>query len=235
MSQTNSASAAPIELSLNDYDLRVHRVGRVTMALAMCAAFLPVFVPAIVYGVPMDWGNIFRATLAVLAMFGINGLVEPFAFAPILGAGASYIAFTTGNVSQTKVPCVVAAQKIMGVDMGTPEGDVVATLAAGVCSLVTTLEVALGMVFVSIVYGFLTSPVIAPGFNNIVPAVLGAVSVLFIWKSPKVGFLPYVVYAVFLLAVGVAFDRSYGAWCMIALIALTVGWAWVIRDKRVTP
>ena len=66
------------------------------------------------------------------------------------------MAFTTGNVGQMKVPCVVNSQGIMGVEAGTKEGDVVATLAVGVSTLVSTIMVALAMVFVTIIYPVLS-------------------------------------------------------------------------------
>ncbi|MDR1642578.1 MAG: hypothetical protein LBT59_23055 [Clostridiales bacterium] len=215
-----------------EYDLKVHRIGRWTMLLATLASFLPIAISVLFFGAEIDLKAVGMAFTGVFMMFGINGFIEPFAFAPILGAGATYIAFTTGNVSQTKVPCVVSSQKIMGVEMGTPEGDVVATLATGVCSLVTTLEVAIGMIFVNVIYGFLQSPLVKPGFDNILPAVLGAVSVLFISKMPKVGFVPYALYGVFLFIMGKSFDeRSYGIYCMLVLIVITVGFAYFMRKR----
>ena len=217
----------------SEFDQRVHFVGRFTTFLALATMFLPVIVPSIVYGIELNWGHIGAATIGILSAFALNGMIEPFTFAPILGAGATYIAFTTGNVSQTKVPCVVSSQEIMGVEMGTPEGDIVATLAAGVCSLVTTVEVALGMVFVSAIYGFLTSPIVRPGFNNIIPAMMGALTVMRITANPKVGIVPYVVYAGFLLVVGVPFGQKYGIWCMLGLIAITVAWAYLLFKQDI--
>jgi hypothetical protein len=233
-SETAASGAAETSNdSFGMYDHQVHRVGRITTFLALITMFLPVFGVALYYKVPINWGQVAIATGMILTAFGLNGIVEPFTFAPILGAGATYIAFTTGNVSQTKVPCVVNSQDIMGVKMGTKEGDVVSTLAVGVCSLVTTLEVALGMIFVNIIYPFLTSPIMKPGFNNIMPALFGAMAAMRLIANPKVAPLPYSLYAIVLLAAGVSFNSKYGVWAMLVLIVITVSWAYFLFKKGI--
>ncbi|MFR5600951.1 MAG: hypothetical protein ACLTKI_00650 [Lachnospiraceae bacterium] len=215
----------------DSYDLKVHRWGRISMFLAMTTMFLPLIGVSMRYDVAMDWKAAGVATLAILAAYGVNGLIEPFTFAPILGAGATYIAFTTGNVAGTKVPCVVSAQDIMGVEMGTKEGDVVATLAVGACSLVTTLEVALGMVFVNLIYPVLTSETLKPGFDNIMPALMGAMTVQRVLKSPKVAAVPYTLAILIFLIMGRAWGMANGVWIMLALIVLTVVWARFLYNR----
>ena len=192
MSSENSVTTKNND-AFSAYDRKVHRWGRISMFCALVAMYLPVIGVCLVHNVSIEWTAVGAGVLAVFAAFGMNQIIEPFTFAPMLGAGGTYIGFTTGNVSQTKIPCVVSCQEIMGVEMGTQEGDIVATLAVGTCSLVTTLEVALGVAFVSIIYPILTSPMLAPGFNNVLPAVMGAMLVQRIMANWKVGVLPFVL------------------------------------------
>ena len=201
------------------YDNKVHYYGRVTMALALATMFLPVLGVALRYQVAIDWAEVAVATGGILAAFGLNGLVEPFTFAPVLGAGATYMAFTTGNVGQMKVPCVVNSQGIMGVEAGTKEGDVVATLAVGVSTLVSTIMVALAMVFVTIIYPVLSHPVI------------GALGVMIFMKDPKVASVPYLVGAVIAAVMGVGWFNAQALWMMLLLIVIAVVWAYQLFKK----
>ena len=213
------------------YDNKVHYYGRVTMALALATMFLPVLGVALRYQVAIDWAEVAGATGGILAAFGLNGLVEPFTFAPVLGAGATYMAFTTGNVGQMKVPCVVNSQGIMGVEAGTKEGDVVATLAVGVSTLVSTIMVALAMVFVTIIYPVLSHPVIAPGINNVMAALFGALGVMIFMKDPKVASVPYLVGAVIAAVMGVGWFNAQALWMMLLLIVIAVVWTYQLFKK----
>ena len=177
----------------SEYDRRVHRYGRITMLFALIAMFFPVIGIAFRYNVKINWSDIAVSTAGILAVFGLNGIVEPFSFAPVLGAGATYMAFTTGNVGQMKVPCVVNSQEIMNVKPGTKEGDVISTLAVAVSTLVSTLMVALAMIFVSIIYPVLSSPVLAPGINNVMPDLFGALGIMIFMQNPKVAIMPFLV------------------------------------------
>lgn len=219
------------EETFSAYDRKVHTWGRVSMAMALIAMYFPVFGVILRYGVSVDWAAVGAGVLTVLAAFGMNQIIEPFTFAPMLGAGGTYIGFTTGNVSQTKIPCVVSCQEIMGVEMGTKEGDVVATLAVGTCSLVTTLEVALGVAFVHIIYPVLTSPTLAPGFNNVLPAVMGAMLVQRIMANWKVGVMPFVLGCLTAFLFGQAFFNKNGLYIMLVLIVITVAWAYYLYKK----
>lgn len=231
MSTEKLTAVAAENAGMSEYDRRMHRWGRISTSLALILMYLPVVGVCLIYDVGIDWAAVGAGVLAVWAAFGMNQLIEPFTFAPLLGAGATYIGFTTGNVSQTKVPCAAACQEIMGVEVGTEEGDVVATLAVGVCSLVTTLEIALGVVFVAIIYPILTSPTLAPGFNNVLPAVMGAMLVQRIMGNWKVGVVPFILGCIAALIFGQKWYSSNGLYIMLVLIAITVAWAYWLYKK----
>ena len=213
------------------YDHKIHRWGRLSTLFALVAMYLPIIGICLRYHVSPDWAAVGAGCIAILVAFGANQIIEPFTFAPMLGAGGTYMGFTTGNVSQTKIPCVVSCQEIMGVEMGTKEGDVVATLAVGTCSLVTTLEVALGVAFVHVIYPVLTSPTLAPGFNNVLPAVMGAMLFQRIMANWKVGVVPFILGCLAAILFGQAWYSKNGLYIMLVLIAITVGWAYCLYKK----
>ena len=119
----------------------------------------------------------------------------------------------------------------MGVEAGTKEGDVVATLAVGVSTLVSTIMVALAMVFVTIIYPVLSHPVIAPGINNVMAALFGALGVMIFMKDPKVASVPYLVGAVIAAVMGVGWFNAQALWMMLLLIVIAVVWAYQLFKK----
>lgn len=232
-SEKATKSAVPAAEGFTDYDRRVHRWGRISIFIALLAMYAPIVGVCVSYGISPDWAAVGTGVLTVLAAFGMNQIIEPFTFAPMLGAGGTYIGFTTGNVSQTKIPCVVSCQEIMGVEMGTKEGDIVATLAVGTCSLITTLEVAAGVALVAIIYPVLTSPALAPGFNNVLPAVMGAMLIQRIMANWKVGVVPFILGLASAFLFGVKWFSKYGLYIMLVLIAITVAWAYYLYKKKI--
>ena len=231
MSTQKNTAAAPETFS--EYDKKIHRWGRISMFMALIAMYFPVVGVCVRYGVAIEWAAVGTGVLTVVAAFGMNQIIEPFTFAPMLGAGGTYIGFTTGNVSQTKLPCVTSCQEIMGVEMGTKEGDVVATLAVGTCSLVTTLEVALGVALLQVIYPIITSPVLAPGFDNVLPAVMGAMLMTRILVDWRIGVVPVVLGFASAVIFGQAWFSTYGVWVMLVLIAITVVWSRFLYNKGI--
>lgn len=221
-------------LGFSAYEKSVHNWGQISTFLALVAMYLPIIGICMKFNVEINWAAVGTGVLTVVMAFGMNQIIEPFTFAPMMGAGATYIAFTTGNVSQTKIPCMVSCQEIMGVEMGTKEGNVVATLAVGTCSLVTTIEVALGVAFVAVIYPVLTSPVLAPGFNNVLPAVMGAMLMQRILINWKVGALCFALACGTAIAFGQGWYGKNGIWVMLVLIAVGVSFAYFLfkNDKK---
>ena len=75
--------------------------------------------------------------LQVALVYWTSGVVEFLVYAPMLGGGASYLAFITGNLINLKLPCAANAREICGTEVGTPENDIVSTLSVA-CLLYTS-------------------------------------------------------------------------------------------------
>ena len=74
------------------------------------------------------------------------------------------------------VRSAINARDIVGVKSGTPENEVVATLSIATSSLVTTLVLAVGVALMIPLQPILQSPVLQPAFENVVPALFGAMA-----------------------------------------------------------
>ena len=112
--------------------------------------------------------------------------------APMLGTGGSYLGFYTGNLTSLKVPCALNAMEAADVEPGTEAGEVISTIAIAVSALVTTAVIAVGVLLLSQIRGFLESPVLQPAFDNILPALFGPLAVVYVAKNWKVALTPLV-------------------------------------------
>ena len=186
------------ELSYRD---SVHRMGRVWIlsALAMMIA-VPTAI-CIYYAAWPPAGGIFKGFLSVAPIFWTVGAIEVFTYVPMLGTGGSYLGFVTGNLANLKVPCALNSMDRAGVEAGTEEGEVISTLAIATSSIVTTLIIALGVVLLSQIAPILESPALQPAFENILPALFGALGVVFVSKDWKIAIAPLVVMVTLFLLV----------------------------------
>ncbi len=90
--------------------------------------------------------------------------------------------------------------KVAKVEPGTPEGEAISTLAIGVSSIVTTIILFLGMLLLSSLAPILESPLLAPAFANILPALFGGLAVVFVSRNWKIAVGPMVLMLVLFIA-----------------------------------
>ena len=122
-------------------------------------------------------------------------------YVPMLGTGGSYLGFLTGNLTSLKVPCALNAMQASGVEAGTEEGELISTIAIGVSSLVTTAVIAIGVLLLSSIRGFIESPALQPAFDNILPALFGPLAVVYVSKNWKVAMAPLIFMIVLFICV----------------------------------
>ncbi len=153
-----------------------HRLGRVLTAATLLLLVGAPFVIGLYLGALPNLGAVLKAFLGVGLVYLISGIVEYLIYVPMLGAGGSYLAFITGNLINMKIPCAINARDIVGVKSGTPENEIIATLSIATSSLVTIVVLALGVVLMIPLQPVLQSPVLQPAFENVVPALFGAMA-----------------------------------------------------------
>lgn len=186
------------EMSYRD---SVHRIGRIWILSAL-ALLLAVPVAICVYF--SAWppiGGVLKGLLSVAPIFWTVGVIEVFTYVPMLGTGGSYLGFVTGNLANLKVPCALNSMNRAGVQPGTEEGEVISTLAIATSSIVTTLIIAVGVLLLSQIAPVLESPALQPAFENILPALFGALGVVFVSKDWKIAVVPLVFMIVLFLLV----------------------------------
>ncbi len=187
--------------ALSPYEHSVHRMGRVFGALALSLMLAIPLAVSLYFNAWPPMNALLKALLGVLPMYWTVGIIEVFTFVPMLGTGGSYLGFVTGNLTNLKVPAALNAMQAARVRPGTVEGDVISTIAIASSSIITTLIIALGVFLLGYLQPLLESPVLKPAFDNILPALFGALGVVFISKNPKIAAAPLVFMVVLFMLV----------------------------------
>ena len=207
----------------------VHRDGRIWNLSVMVLLFLFPVVVALFFGVTPDWGALGLGLVATAPMYWAVGAIETVTFVPMLGAGGSYLSFVTGNISNLKLPCALNALEQNGVSANSEEGEVISTIAIATSSIVTTLIIIIGVVLIVPLQPILQSEVLLPAFNNVVPALFGALGLKYFAKSPQIAVIPLVL--VSLLCIFVPSMISQSSLLMIPCGALALGIGFVLFKK----
>lgn len=179
-----------------NYMIRTHRLGRIISVLTLFMLVGAPFVIGGVLGAMPDLAAVGRGFLAAGMVWTVSSVVEFLVYTPMLGAGGSYLAFITGNLINMKIPCAVNAKEITGAKSGTAENEVISTLSIATSSLVTVLVLAAGVALMIPLQPVLQSPALRPAFDNVVPALFGAMAYKYFRKDPRLAVVPLIIMTV---------------------------------------
>ncbi|MBR0153601.1 MAG: hypothetical protein IJM26_07435 [Lachnospiraceae bacterium] len=168
------------------YLSRTHTLGRAATVITLGMLLAAPFVMGAYLGGMPNFGAFLKGFLAIGLVYLISCIVEYFIYVPMLGAGGSYLAFITGNLINMKIPCAMNARDMVDAKSGTPENEIISTLSIATSSLVTILVLALGVLLMIPLQPFLQSPVLAPAFDNVVPALFGAMAMKYYRGQRKI-------------------------------------------------
>ncbi len=171
----------------------VHRDGRI-WGIIVCAIIMlfPVVV-AIIFGALPKWEPLAEALLATLPMYWAVGIVEVITYVPMLGAGGAYLSFVTGNISNLKLPCALDAMERANVKANSEEGEIISTISIAISSIVTTLIILAGVIFIVPLTPILENPALDAAFAQLLPALFGGLAVVFISKNAKLSVAPIIL------------------------------------------
>lgn len=175
------------------FEKRVHKLGRITIftciVLALC---IPVLV-AVIFNIIPPMKPLLSGILTVSSFMIPLSVAEILAFYPILGTSGLYISYTTGNISNLKLPCAAIAMEAAEVKPATKEGDIISTIAMAGSVIVSEIILILGVILLVPISKYLENPVIRPAFEQILPALFGALGAYFILKNYKLAIIPMVL------------------------------------------
>ena len=211
---------------------RIHTIGRLTVICALVSFMAVPFVLAMVNHIPMNIPQILQNAFPILLTFSISGICENLSFMPIIGSGALYMACVTGNVSNMKVPAAVNAMEVAGYTAGSDRADVVAIIAVAASTFVTTAIVFLGMLFLAPLFEpIYNNAFLQPAFQNMVPALMGALLFPFILKAPKQAIIPIALPIIAILVIGRKVFSSNQSYIMVGVIILSVIYSLALYKK----
>ena len=143
-------------------------------------------------------------------MYWAVGIVEVFTYVPMLGAGGSYLSFVTGNISNLKLPCALNALEQADVKANSEEGEIISTISIAVSSIVTTVIIILGVILIVPLTPILESEALAPAFDQLLPALFGALGVVFVSKNWKIAIAPMILMLILFIFVPALNESTVG-------------------------
>lgn len=183
------------------YNARTHLYGRIGLSIGILLMLGCPFAMGLVLHAMPNMSAFWKGFAQVAAVYVPSCVVEFLIYTPMLGSGGSYLAFITGNLINMKIPCMMNALGITEAEAGTPEAEIVSTLSIAASALTTTAVIALGVMLLIPLQPVLSSPVLAPAFDNVVPALFGALAYQYFRKGMKIVAVPLAVMTVLFVAV----------------------------------
>ena len=191
-----------------DFNNGLHRIGRTAMVLMIGALLAVPVVFGAINGLSPDWAGFIDGIIKVGIIYYPTSIVEFLIYTPMLGVGGSYLSFLTGNVTNMKIPCVMNAKDIAGTQPGTPEHEIISTISVATSAITTTLVIVVGVIALVPLQPILQQESLLPAFNNVVPALFGALGLKYFSKSLKLAAIPLVLMSVLCVAVPAAISQT---------------------------
>ena len=211
------------------YNQRTHLFGRLSCIITLVLLLGAPFVMGLYLGAMPDLGAVARGFLACGLVWMVSCVAEYLVYTPMLGAGGGYLAFITGNLINMKIPCAMNARDMVDAKTGTPENEIISTLSIATSSLVTILVLAGGVVALIPLQPVLQAPALQPAFDNVVPALFGAMAYKYYRGNLKIAVLPLLTMALlFILVPSLTGSTSF---MVLPSGAIAIGVAFLLYKK----
>lgn len=167
--------------------------GRWTLLISIPFSFFPVIYLWLRYGAIPPLGAILTGWFLIASIYGAWYFVEPISYFPVLGMTGTYMSFLSGNIANMRVPCAAVAQEVLEVEPGSKKAELVATLGIAGSIITNLIVVTIAAVAGNAIIGVFPS-IVVEAFDYVLPAIFGALFVMFSLKYP--------VFGVFAISVG---------------------------------
>ena len=212
------------------YNNRTHVLGRTVCSITLVLLLGAPFVMGMHLGAMPNLPAAGKAFLAVGVVWFVSCIAEYLVYTPMLGAGGGYLAFITGNLINMKIPCAVNARDIVGAKTGTPENEIISTLSIATASLVTILVLAVGVALLIPLQPVLQDPALQPAFDNVVPALFGAMAYKYFRNNLKIALIPLAVMSLlFIFVPGLISSTSF---MILPSGAIAIGIAFLLYRRK---
>ncbi len=184
------------EAYMAKYNEKTHFYGRIGLWIGIVLLIAAPFLFGVSLDAMPDLGAFGKGLMQIAIIYIPSCIVEFLIYMPMLGAGGSYLAFITGNLINMKIPCALNARDIVGTKAGTTENEIVSTLSVAASSLVTTVVITIGVLLMIPLRPILEAPALQPAYNNVVPALFGAMAYKYFRRGKGLVAIPLIVMTV---------------------------------------
>ena len=216
-------------LNWEKYSRTTHIIGRTVSVITLVMLVGAPFLIGRYLGAYPDLSAAAKGFVSVGIVWLVSSIAEFLIYTPMLGSGGGYLAFITGNLINMKIPCAVNARDMVGAKTGTRENEIISTLSIATSSLVTIVVLAIGVALLTPLQPVLQSPVLQPAFDNVVPALFGAMAYKYYRKNIKVAVVPLVVMSVLFIFVPALVSST--SFMIIPSGAIAIGFALLLYKK----
>jgi hypothetical protein len=214
-----------------EFNNSLHRLGKLLLIVSMILLLSVPFVIGALNNVMPGLGGFLNGIAKVGIIYIPVAIVEFLVYTPMLGVGGSYISFLTGNVTNMKIPCAMNARDMAGTIVGTPENEIISTISTATSAIVTTLVIVVGVILITPLQPVLQSEALLPAFNNVVPALFGALGLKYFAKSPKIAVIPLTLMSLLCVFVPAAISQTSLLMIPAGGLALLIGYLLFKKDK----
>ena len=219
------------EQFFNEFNNSLHRLGKILLLISMILLLSVPFVIGALNSVMPGLGSFLSGMAKVGIIYIPVAIVEFLVYTPMLGVGGSYISFLTGNVTNMKIPCAMNARDMAETTVGTPENEIISTISTATSAIVTTLVIVVGVLLIVPLQPVLQSETLLPAFNNVVPALFGALGLKYFAKSPKIAVIPLLLMSLLCIFVPAAISQTSLLMIPAGGLALAIGFILFKKDK----
>lgn len=212
------------------YQKWIHRFGiSSSLLLFLVMTAFPVVMSA-VYGIWPNFGELWPAFVAVLLFMAPYWPAETIGYMPIMGPGAIYMSYITGNVTNLRMPVTVGTINALGIEPNTDKCHTMAIIACGASCITSVAIVGVGVLIARPLAPVLEAEVLQPAFTYVIPALFGGLVAQTILKGKK-------QFALYLVPLAICLFFAYctsvsSAYYM--LIAIAVSAVLFVTDYRRT-
>lgn len=168
--------------NFNDW---VHSFGMISSLVLLVAMTAYPIIISMVYGVWPNLKQLWPGVVAVILFMAPWWPGETIGYMSIMGPGALYMSYITGNVTNLRMPATVGTINALGIE---PNSEKCHTMAIIVCgaSIITSIAVlAIGVVLAVPLKPVLELEALQPALNYVVPALFGGLVAQTVLKGAR--------------------------------------------------
>lgn len=214
-----------------EFDNKIHIIGRVTVLAGFMVSFLYPLALIFIFKVPpLTVAEMVAGVFSILILMVPASIGEFLSIAPMIGPSAMYLMVLTGNYMSIKIPASMCAMEAAGLDTNvyTEESDIISTIAMAISTIVSEVIIIIGVLLLVPLTSTLGSPTLKPAFDNIVPALFGAIGFNAIRKNVKVSIAPialgFIILYTKIIPQGISMVFLVGISLIAARIEFKAGW-----------